>query len=404
VVVALAVVAALLLRPSDPPPPMPDGAAGVAVTGVVIRAWDGSPVVLDDAGTPHLSDGSGGDGLEQAAGGRVRVTGDIGRPRDGAEDVPALDVETVTAADGRGPALRPADLPEQVDGTVEIPAEAGAELRVDGLAAGTADGDGRIRWDSRTVRDGWHLAAVVPADGASLAHAWVRVANGAGPPGVLPGRTVFADDFESGDLSRWDLVQSVGRRGLRVVEGPARDGTHSARVEVRQGDDPIDSSGNRNELSHQTGEEEGQERWYAFSVLPAPDFPRADTWQVLAQWHADAQGPPPVGLYAQEDRLLIQVNRHEAEGVPLSTEFPWSGPLRRGRWHDVVMRVRWSGSDERGQIQLWMNGVEVLPTVAIRTLYPGEGAYMKMGYYRNETIAPTGVVYHDAVRVTQTTP
>ena len=400
-------VAALLLMPSDPPPAMTDDAAGIEVTGLVIRAWDGTPAVLDDTGTPHLPGRTGEGALEQVAGRRVVVTGQIGQPREGAEGVPTVDVRTVEATGGGGAVVVPGTLPEgEVSGTVPISASPGAEFRVDGLAPEGDGEDGEIRWDSASVRDGWHLLALVRPDGdaVTLSHSWVRVANGGGPPEVLPGGTVFADDFESGGLSRWDVVQSVGPRGLRVVDGPSREGLRSARVEVQQGDDPIDSSGNRNELSHGTGEEEGQERWYAFSILPAPGFPRADTWQVLAQWHADAIGPPPVGIYAQEDRLILQVNRHAGEGAPLSTEFPWSGPLHRGRWRDIVMRVRWSGSDERGLIQLWVDGVEALPPTAIRTLYPGHGNYMKIGYYRNERIAEPGVVYHDAVRVTQVSP
>ena len=62
------------------------------------------------------------------------------------------------------------------------------------------------------------------------------------------------------------------------------------------------------------------------------------------------------------------------------------------------MRVRWSGSDRRGWVELWMNGRRVVKRARVRTMYPGYGNYFKQGYYRCNCLTRTGVVYHDGFR------
>lgn len=361
-----------------------DTSARLTVTGSVKPGWEeGRLVIVDDEGTGRLltDDVPTGVGL---LGRRVTITGVVATPVPGAEGVPALSVDPASLAEAppgrRVTAL--AGLPDEVGGEVTIRnVPAGADLRVDGLSVTAADGNGVARWDTSRVRDGVHLVSLLPQDAdMPLRAAWTTVSNGGGPPDPLPGREVFRADFETGDLSQWDVVQAVRRSSVQAVRTPVREGRYAARVEVRQGDDPIDSVGNRSELSLNSDEAEGVERWYSWSTMVAPDFPAIDNWQVLTQWHAEAQGPPPVGLYMQADRMFLQVNRHAAPDEPLSTEFPWTGPLLPGRWRDIVLRIRWSGDDAVGLIQMWVDGVEVVPATNIRTLYPGVGAYLKQGY------------------------
>lgn len=410
-VAALAVLAVLLLtRGGDAGAPSTDPSAEVTVAGTVEPAWySGGRVVVDDTGAAYTVDAAAESDLATIPGARVSVVGTPGPSRDGAEDVPGLEVSSIArAADPGAPRGIDVDVPASVSGTVEVTgAPAGAVLNVDGYTAARAGGDGVLSWDTQTVRDGRHHVSVqVSGDGRVTARhlAWVEVGNGGGPPESLPGTPVFTGDFETGDLRQWDVVQAVGRRSARVVDAPRRQGRYAARFEVRQGDDPIDSTGDRSEVSQDTEEDEGQDRWYAFDIMVPPDFPALDTWQVVAQWHSSEDGSPPVGFYVDGDELVLQVNRHAAAGEPLETVFPWRGPLKRGRWREIVMNVRWSGSDEDGLIRLWVDGVPVLPGTRVRTLYPGFPNYSKIGYYRDDEATPVGVVYHDGFRVTQVSP
>lgn len=401
-----AVLIVLIARHGDGGPTPVDPTGEITIAGTVTPAWypRGRTLLADD-GTAYSLDA----GTEAVIGplrARVTVVGHLGPSREGAEDVPGLEVVGITrTAVPSVPASLPVGPPASARGRVVLSGlPAGAELRVDGEAMARSDSDGRLEWNSATVRDGVHMAALVRRAGDRVAAwrtGWMTVANGGGPPAVLPGRPIFTGDFETGDLGQWGVVQAVGAYSVRVVTGTRRQGRYAARFEVHQGDDPIDSTGDRSELSRDTGESEGDDRWYAFDLMVPESFPRLDTWQVLAQWHSSEDGSPPLGIYAQNDDLVLQVNPHDAPGRPRKAEFPWRGPLKRGRWREVVMHVVWSGSDERGRISLWVDGVPVVRQRPGRTLYPGYPNYAKIGYYRDAEARPAGVVYHDGFRATE---
>lgn len=222
------------------------------------------------------------------------------------------------------------------------------------------------------------------------------------PRDRVPGTELFRADFETGDLRQWDGVQAVAGHGIQVVDDPVEQGRHAARFEVRDGDNPIDGD-DRAELQLATAEAEGDLRWYGWSTMFASDFPSIDGFQVVTQWlPRNAGGPPSMGFYVTGDEIRLQVNPYDSEGVPARPPVvEWTGPLDRGRWLRFRMRVRWSGDDARGAIDLWVDGRHVVEDARIRTLYPGDGGYLKQGYYRRAGEPETGVLYHDGLRVSR---
>jgi hypothetical protein len=225
------------------------------------------------------------------------------------------------------------------------------------------------------------------------------------PPALetLPGTELARADYESGDLRAWGGFQRVAADRIRVVSDQVRQGRYAGRFEVRNGDNPI-GFGDRAEVQMPTGESEGDERWYAWSTMFAPDFPSYATWQVVSQWHAEANGSPPVGFYAEGENLVLKVHRHSGPGSIIDIWNVWRGPLRRGQWQDIKLHIKWSGSDSIGFIELWIDGapqqlVNGSTRQSIRTLYPGVGAYFKQGLYRESGLSQTGVVYYDGFRM-----
>ena len=391
-VVAVAAIAgagiAMMLRSNgDAAPPARSEALAATVSGVVIPgATPGTRVVVD-------ADGRGwqivGDEVRARIGNRLTVRGNVLPSSPTAPDVVRLAVSDVRGATQVANA-RPLKVLGR-SGVVEIEGPTGlqGDLRVDGeTVAGGRLTDGSARWNTRRARNGVHLLTVAAGDRLA-AYGWAGVTNRGGSD-ALPGRIAWTGDFEPGNLSQWDLRQAVSHERARVVSAPVRQGRMAARFEVRQGEDPISSSGPRAELTRRTNEQEGDERWYAWSLLFDPDFPTEEGWQVVTQWHADAEGVPPLAIYAQNGRLELQVNRHDGPGLPLSTEVPWSGPLKRGQWRDLRLHVIWSGDDATGLVHLFVDGVEVLAPTRLRTLYPGIGSYLKQGYYRDPQITEPG--------------
>jgi hypothetical protein len=256
--------------------------------------------------------------------------------------------------------------------------------------------------ESRSRRVGAALAALT-AVGALAASGIVAAA----PPrhlAALGGRVLASADFETGDFRQWDGKNVVAERSARVVSRPVRQGRFAARFEVREGDNPI-GYGDRAQVALATDEREGQVRAYRWSSLFARDFPRYSAWQVAAQWHAQANGSPPLAFYVERDSLVLRANRHAGPGRPIDAIDLWRGALLRGRWRDIGVRVRWSGRDARGWVELWIDGVrqrldDGTYRRSVRTMYPGINNYFVIGYYRQFGLPRTGVVYHDAFRMT----
>jgi MYXO-CTERM domain-containing protein len=206
-------------------------------------------------------------------------------------------------------------------------------------------------------------------------------------PGVAGAGVVWRGDFETGSHSQFSGAQMVSADRLRVVTSPVAEGRYALQATVRQGDDPINSSGNRNELVYLSNEAVGSEYYYRWRVMFAQDFPSVRTWQLFTQWHHDGCcGSPPVEFYVYGEEIRLTLN---------NSVTPWRTPLVRGVWHEFVFHVKWSPDPAVGFIELWFNGQRVLSKRNIGTMYAGMKNYLKLGLYRNETVAPEGVVYHD---------
>jgi MYXO-CTERM domain-containing protein len=206
-------------------------------------------------------------------------------------------------------------------------------------------------------------------------------------PGLSWAGIVWKGDFETGDLSQYSGMQRVSADRLQVVPSPVAQGSYALKATVKQGDDPINASGNRNELVYQGHEKEGSEYYYRWQVLFPADYPSAKTWQVFTQWHHDGCcGSPPVEffVYGEEIRLTLT-----------DSDTPWRTKLERGVWQDFIFHVKWSPDPDVGFVELWHNGQRVLSRYAHATMYPGDGIYLKLGLYRSDTVQPVGVVYHD---------
>ncbi|WP_257458329.1 polysaccharide lyase [Archangium lipolyticum] len=206
-------------------------------------------------------------------------------------------------------------------------------------------------------------------------------------PGLSWAGVVWKGDFETGNLGQYSSVQQVSTDRLQVVQSPAFQGRYALKATVRQGDDPINSSGNRNELIYKGREQEGSEYYYRWQVMFAPDYPSVKTWQVFTQWHHNGCcGSPPVEFFVYGEELRLTLT---------DSVTPWTTKLDRGVWHDFIFHVKWSPDPSVGFVELWHNGRRVLPRYMHATMYAGDGIYLKLGLYRSDTVQQVGVVYHD---------
>ncbi len=245
------------------------------------------------------------------------------------------------------------------------------------------------------------------------------------PDGLdLPGNVLFTGDYETGDTSQWAGCQRSGSWSAAVQTGNVRQGRYAARYEVRDGDNPI-GYGERAECQVNTRESEGQERFYSWSTYFDADFPVAnsiDGWAVFTQWHSTVDGSPPMGFYLENGKMVLKMHRRSSASSFIGNVSPWGMDFasNRGRWIDFKVRVKWSGSDSVGFVELWVDGVRQKmnwpnggnaaaygglnsETVNVRTLVPGYNNYAKQGYYRAVGLSDTAVIYFDGFRMTDAT-
>lgn len=194
-------------------------------------------------------------------------------------------------------------------------------------------------------------------------------------------------DFESGNLNQYTGKQEVSPDRMEIVSDPVRQGKYALKVTVKQGDNPINASGNRNELFQEGNTAEGTEAYYGWSTMFAPNFPSAKDWQLFAQWHhPENTGSPPLQLYVYGEEMRMTVS-------PAQTQV-WHAPLQRGVWNDFVLHVRFSDDPKKGFVELWYDGQQVVPKTFAATR---ANDYLKFGLYRSASIQPEGVLYHDGM-------
>ncbi|QDE88281.1 carbohydrate-binding protein [Myxococcus xanthus] len=215
-------------------------------------------------------------------------------------------------------------------------------------------------------------------------------------PSFASADVVWKGDFETGNTSQWTRSQSVSNSRLQVVTDVVREGRYALKATVRQGDDPINASGNRNELLYISQEKTDSTWYYKWSTLFPTNYPLDDSWQVFAQWHQEGCcGSPPLEFYVRGEAMHMRVGG--AKGKVL-----WTAPLKRGDWSDFVLQVKWSPNAKAGFVQLWHNNEVVVPKTYVATQFGKEMNYLKLGLYRDDTIRPEASVYHDGFTMAST--
>ena len=208
----------------------------------------------------------------------------------------------------------------------------------------------------------------------------------------------FAASYDAPDpCTLWSGCQRQATSRITGSEATVREGSHAGRFEVRPGD--LVNSGNRAEVVHClagggcVGEAAGTERWYGWSTLWPTDFDSAPTWQLFTQWHhVGNTGSPPLEFYVNGQTMYLRTSDAAGTGHVVV----WTAPLETGRWRNFLFGVRFA-NDTSGWVELWLDGEQVLPRTAARTMIDA-GNIFKQGLYRNATIDRVQVLFHDNMR------
>ena len=161
-------------------------------------------------------------------------------------------------------------------------------------------------------------------------------------------------------------------------------------------------------------EDEGNERWYRWQVLWPDgwvgDYPKWDELMTrtsrssagsIVEWHHDGNGQVETGsapLYIGANNTNIWMCLVD-QATSTCKETLTLGTLLRGHWHDFVMHAKWSSNASVGFLEMWIDGVNVLPMHPGANMYPGMRNYLSVGLYRSGHIGDPNLLYPDGTHV-----
>jgi hypothetical protein len=238
---------------------------------------------------------------------------------------------------------------------------------------------------------------------------------------------IWKGDFEAGaaslkgncyaGMNQWCHLDEANASEITVVQDPVNQGKYAARFEVKYGDVV---SGESDSRALMTGpetlwEDEGSERWYRWqSMWPTdyvgqyPKWDQLSSWPSIysnggsvVEWHHDANGAietgsAPLYIGANDNYIwLCLVNQATSE----CREHINLASLIRGHWHDIVLHAKWSSDPSVGFLDIWVDGVHVLPTHYCSNKYPGMRNYLIVGLYRNGEIGDPSMKWANGTNV-----
>jgi hypothetical protein len=235
---------------------------------------------------------------------------------------------------------------------------------------------------ARTVDSCYWIRAVAIVDGVELRSPYVRVTTANKPQSNLPeggwrSTNAWSANY-SGTFDQWKKSHSntIGTAYASLRVDPVKSSRKAIRASVPDSARWDAEQPTKTTVRFQSASKrsilEGDEICIGFAILPPTDFPttygekdttnpggRETGWINVFQFY----GPP----YDRVATMIIQANRrtnedpmdefflarndlNEGEPVPL-----FSVPYNRGKWTDIVIRMRASRSIESGWVEFYVN-------------------------------------------------
>jgi hypothetical protein len=214
--------------------------------------------------------------------------------------------------------------------------------------------------------------------------------------GSLFGKILFKAGFETGDLSEWASTgtrsQNARPRNVQVVSDVVHEGKYAAKFTIHE-----DDVFNPQQLRVQVGGpkvtvEEGSDTYMAFSLYMAEPPKDRDNF---FYWEGT---PPP-----RWNNVMTWWVEPSARGGALikygtgnlgrnGTE--WEAEFATGKWHRLVMHIRWSEDASKGNVRLWFDGALALDR-KLKTKGPESVYFCQPGIHRSPHRESVDSIYFD---------
>ncbi len=215
-------------------------------------------------------------------------------------------------------------------------------------------------------------------------------------PSTVAAEVLFQADFETGDLSQWEATgtssQNASRKNVQVVTDIVQQGKYAGKFTIHAED-----VFNDRQLRVQVGGpkvevQEGSETYMSFYLYMAEAPKNRDNffywegeppprWRNVMTWWVE---PAPGGQTA----IKYGTGNLGRDGVL------WAADFEIGKWHQLVMHIRWSEDPARGNVKLWFDGAVVLDK-RVATKGPESVYFCQPGIHRSPHSAAVDTIYFD---------
>jgi hypothetical protein len=239
----------------------------------------------------------------------------------------------------------------------------------------------------------------------------IAPASAATTGALMPG-VQWSGDLANGSLSQWAYTEGCPG-AVSVVGSPAPAGGHAVAITVNNNDTEtacpgkVFSANPAASLISPTLFHSGHDAYAGFSTYFPTNFPTIPHWFQFAELYGPPfVGSPPIGIDVEGNRMGLwrdSTNNYDN---------PWSVPLQRGAWLDIVLHVKFSSDPTVGFIEIWLNGAQQSfsngqTRLYMTTLQPGinwngttGGNFLDLDQYRS-IVDPLGplTIYHAAAAI-----
>lgn len=196
-------------------------------------------------------------------------------------------------------------------------------------------------------------------------------------------QAIWRGDFETGTTEQWRGAPKGD--AVKIVTEPVRAGKYALRIDgtnaARRGDR------DRIEFQHQPeppGTAEGSERFFGWSVFVPKKL--TDDVHALGYFETRNSWRQLMSFEVRGEDILYTTR------VPYTRHWSGKGKFTARRWHDFAVHVLWSRDAEKGFVEVWFDGEQVVKRAKTATLLDDNPAFFQLGLMRPTSETPETII------------
>jgi MYXO-CTERM domain-containing protein len=204
---------------------------------------------------------------------------------------------------------------------------------------------------------------------------------------------VWTSNFEQGDLSEWKPginATKDARKNVEVLGEQVYGGKQAGKITLHP-DDTFTYGQNRVDIQHpSTLTDEGKDMWLSGHYLMPED---AKTRDEIGFFESNVSFQNVMDVWV-EPKTGGGTSLVFGVGFLGATEL-WRGDFKPGVWHQIALHVLWSTDAQKGSVDFWLDGTQVVTAMKTKTKADANTLFYQTGLHRKLVAPFTETIYFD---------